>query len=476
MNKKVLSFVNKLEGYKTAIKELHWDADNMSQHELCDKIADSIAEFQDTVSEVEQSITGKLATGNLKPVAYKVTSLKKFVEDVLDATNSFYKSIEDEGDTYTGMRSDCESFLSDMQRNLYLVNFTMKEDLKRRLANRINESWKREENIKTTFHGTKPSTEKGLFKRINDLTKNGQLNTRVFNGVNDAFEFYNKILGSMGSLQTVEPNESIHIVKLDTNNGMSYYGLMRTKEEGDGRCKASITFSPHSEEMEQPDPEMSEPTIEDGNDYEKPFDRIGDTSRYDMEGARIAQERFKKEHPDWFTGGIAVENKVYEIYREGRVTRMTGNELHNLIKESVKNILEANGSGMDDKAWSNMENLRYDRVDHLADMRDKVKAQNVSGQLSGLKNQIVDRYRQQARHNIKQAKRNYGNNTELWNKKMDNLTKVPKFRPGDRIVMYGFEGVPLTVQRIEGENYICTDDYGRKVPIQISVQGSFTTV
>lgn len=296
MNKKVLSFVNKLEGYKTAIKELHWDADNMSQHELCDKIAESIAEFQDTVSEVEQSITGKLAVGNLKPVLYKVTSLKKFVEDVLDATNSFYKSIEDEGDTYTGMRSDCESFLSDMQRNLYLVNFTMKEDLKRRLSNRINEGFKKEENIKTTFHGTKPSTEKGLFKRINDLTKNGQLNTRVFNGIDDAFEFYNKILGNMGSLQVIEPNDSTHVVKLDTNNGMSYYGLMRTKAEGDGRCKASITFSPHSDEMENPDQEMSEPTINDDN--------------------------------------------TYEIYREGRVMRMTGNELRGLIKESVKRILE----------------------------------------------------------------------------------------------------------------------------------------
>jgi hypothetical protein len=33
------------------------------------------------------------------------------------------------------------------------------------------------------------------------------------------------------------------------------------------------------------------------------------------------------------------ENKIYEIYREGRVTRMTGNELHNLIKESIKGIL-----------------------------------------------------------------------------------------------------------------------------------------
>ena len=169
MNKKVLSFVNKLEGYKTAIKELHWDADNMSQHELCDKIADSIAEFQDTVSEVEQSITGKLAIGNLKPVSYKVTSLKKFVEDVLDATNTFYKSLEDEGDTYTGMKSDCESFLSDMQRNLYLVNFTMKEDFKRNFAKRINES--RPKNLENVididkFMGRRPKTMKARINQI----------------------------------------------------------------------------------------------------------------------------------------------------------------------------------------------------------------------------------------------------------------------------------------------------------------------
>lgn len=483
MNKKVLSFVNKLEGYKTAIKELHWDADNMSQHELCDKIAESIAEFQDTVSEVEQSITGKLATGNLKPVSYKVTTLKKFVEDVLDATNTFYKSLEDEGDTYTGMRSDCESFLSDMQRNLYLVNFTMKEDLKRRLANRINEGFKKEENIKTTFHGTKPSTEKGLFKRINDLTKNGQLNTRTFGGVTDVLDFYRRILGNIGGLRSIDACEgNNYVVKLETEGGLTYFGLLRIKEVGEGQCKASITFSPHADVNDGVEPNETEPTIEDGTNYEtiedaEQMERPGDEPWKDfaLDGDNPDVRRYKRLNHDQ-NPKIAIENKLYELQTEGRVIRMTGSELHNLIKESVKNLLEVNGSGMDDRAWSNMEDLRYDRADHLADMRDKVKAQNVSGQLSGLKNQIVDRYRQQARHNIKQAKRNYGNHTELWNKEMDNLTKVPKFRPGDRIVMYGFEGVPLTVRRIEGENYICTDDYGREVPIQISVQGSFTTV
>lgn len=313
MNKKVLSFVNKLEGYKTAIKELHWDADNMSQHELCDKIAESIAEFQDTISEVEQSITGKLATGNLKPVSYKVTTLKKFVEDVLDATNTFYKSLEDEGDTYTGMRSDCESFLSDMQRNLYLVNFTMKEDLKRRLANRINEGFKKEENIKTTFHGTKPSTEKGLFKRINDLTKNGQLNTRTFGGVTDVLDFYRRILGNIGGLRSIDACEgNNYVVKLETEGGLTYFGLLRIKEVGEGQCKASITFSPHADANEVVEPEETEPTLEDDFDYE-------DT-------------------PNEY--GTVQDDRNYEIYGEGRITRMTGSELHNLIKESVKKLLE----------------------------------------------------------------------------------------------------------------------------------------
>jgi hypothetical protein len=343
MNKKVLSFVNKLEGYKTAIKELHWDADNMSQHELCDKIADSIAEFQDTVSEVEQSITGKLATGNLKPVSYKVTTLKKFVEDVLDATNTFYKSLEDEGDTYTGMRSDCESFLSDMQRNLYLVNFTMKEDLKRRIANRINEGFKKEENIKTTFHGTKPSTEKGLFKRINDLTKNGQLNTRTFGGVSDALDFYRRILGKMGSLRSIDACEgNNYIVKLETEGGLSYYGLMRIKEVEEGQCKASITFSPHADVNDGVEPEETEPTLEDDKDMENFFDDLQQqhSQKAFNDDNEALMNDFYKRHPDWRNTEGVIENKLYELQTEGRIIRMTGSEFHNLIKESVKKLLK----------------------------------------------------------------------------------------------------------------------------------------
>ena len=130
MDKKVLDFINKLQGFLTAIKELHWDSSNMSQHELCDKIAGLISDHQDKVSEVAQSISGKLPIGNLKPSEYKASGLKKFVEDVLKESQRFLKEVEGMGDEYVGMKSDCESFISEMQRNLYLVNFTLHESRK----------------------------------------------------------------------------------------------------------------------------------------------------------------------------------------------------------------------------------------------------------------------------------------------------------------------------------------------------------
>ena len=117
MNKKILTFINKLEGWKTAIKSLHWSADNMSQHKLCDDIASDIAAFQDKVSEVQQGIQDKKINKNeLNPTPYKVKNLKFFVKDVIKDTTAFYKTLD--GDDYIGMRSDCESVLSTMQSNM----------------------------------------------------------------------------------------------------------------------------------------------------------------------------------------------------------------------------------------------------------------------------------------------------------------------------------------------------------------------
>lgn len=134
----VLKFVNKLEGYKTAVKNLHWGSKNMSQHKLFDDVAESLADFQDKVSEVEQSMSGRLPMNKLSGEKYEITSPQQMLKDLYDDVMAFYKGLESLGEDYTGMRSDCEAYLSEIQRQQYLLDFTLKEELRRRLRNAIN--------------------------------------------------------------------------------------------------------------------------------------------------------------------------------------------------------------------------------------------------------------------------------------------------------------------------------------------------
>lgn len=168
MKKYILDFVCKLEGYKTAIKQFHWNPDNMSQHKLCDDIADDLSDFQDTIAEVEQALHGNLAFNKLKPTPYKLTSIKKFMDDIVSSTKNFYSKLKGEGDDYIGMRSDTEAFISTIQRKIYLVDITIKEDLKRRLANRLNE------NKVTLSNGVEryQMTENEARKLVNEAIRN----------------------------------------------------------------------------------------------------------------------------------------------------------------------------------------------------------------------------------------------------------------------------------------------------------------
>lgn len=127
MDKKILNYVNQLEGWKTAIKSLHWNAKSLEQHKLCDDIASDIADFQDQVSEVEQSIHGNLPFNQLKGTSYQITNLSDFINDVINESIKMYNSLSNSND-YIGMKSDFESFISEMQRKKYLVNFTEKQN------------------------------------------------------------------------------------------------------------------------------------------------------------------------------------------------------------------------------------------------------------------------------------------------------------------------------------------------------------
>ena len=171
MKKYILDFICKLEGYGTAIHSLHWSANSLPQHQLCDDIATTISDYQDKVAEVEQSISGRLPVNKLKGTPYNVTTLKKFVDDVINSVNEFYAKLKKEGDKYIGMRSDTEAVLSDLQRQAYLVDFTVKEGLKSRLRDMMTENRVEVCNGRETYSLTENELREVVKEAIRNLSE-----------------------------------------------------------------------------------------------------------------------------------------------------------------------------------------------------------------------------------------------------------------------------------------------------------------
>lgn len=238
MNKNILNYIEECEGWKVGIKNLHWSADNMSQHELCDDIADEISNFEDLVSEIEQSISGKIKLNGFTPKSYKITSLKSFVEDVISASKSFLKELDGMGEKYIGIKSECETFIGTMQRKLYLVNFTLKEELKKRLRDKINES--RPKNLANTvdvdkFMGRRPKTVKARINQIYRIVKKYGIDSRKYHDEAwQAIDDYYRAITSLGCEVELKPCGHLNNAdSMESDGGYCDYaedGMPRSKQ------------------------------------------------------------------------------------------------------------------------------------------------------------------------------------------------------------------------------------------------------
>lgn len=228
MNKNILNYIEECEAWKVGIKNLHWSADNLSQHELCDDIADEISNFEDLVSEVEQSISGKIKLNGFTPKSYKITSLKSFVEDVISASQSFLKELEGMGEKYVGIKSECETFIGTMQRKLYLVNFTLKEELKKRLRDKINESMYKRIDNPSKKSRSNVTTLKTRIKHIYDAVKEHGLDSRLYHDEAwQAIDFYHKVItdkfGGEVEVNTKPCADLMHADSIESDGGYCDY-------------------------------------------------------------------------------------------------------------------------------------------------------------------------------------------------------------------------------------------------------------
>ena len=315
MNKNILNYIEECEGWKVGIKNLHWSADNMSQHELCDDIADEISNFEDLVSEIEQSISGKIKLNGFTPKSYKITSLKSFVEDVISASKSFLKKLEGMGEKYVGIKSECETFIGTMQRKLYLVNFTLKEELKKRLRDRINESRpKNLANIEDVekFMGRRPKTIKARINQIYRIVKRYGIDSKLYHDDHwQAKDDYYRAITSLGCDFEMRPCGNSN--NLDNWDDITSDG---------GYCDYAEDGMPRSKQY------AVKIMYEDGMD-------IGGYIKFMAAGT--VEDPFASY--DTCMVLWPKSNKVLEAKNMGKQVRLTEAELKQIIKETATKIL-----------------------------------------------------------------------------------------------------------------------------------------
>lgn len=114
-----LKFINKLEGYKTKFKNLHWSASNDMLHQRVDQLLSDLSEFQDEVSEDLQGTFGQFDTNSIKGSEVNGSDalgvLKALETDVIN-----YRKHCKDNDDYIGVVNELEGFCHTIKKHIYL--------------------------------------------------------------------------------------------------------------------------------------------------------------------------------------------------------------------------------------------------------------------------------------------------------------------------------------------------------------------
>ena len=129
VNESVIGLVDKIEGYKTCLKTVHWNAVSLSEHRLCDDVQDKLGEFEDTIAELAQAIAGeRIAETDLVPQRQSADNLEDFLNKLLIDVEKFYEDVVPLGLEWVGVSSETETFIGDVQKFIYQASFCKKED------------------------------------------------------------------------------------------------------------------------------------------------------------------------------------------------------------------------------------------------------------------------------------------------------------------------------------------------------------
>lgn len=116
-----IDFLNKLEGWKTKCKNLHWAAPKKNIHVYLDDFLEILSDYQDGLAEGYMGILGKMQPNVIKGTPSEVLNAFDFISEVKYSTITFYESLPKDT-IYKGIASECETFIQNINKYDYLFH------------------------------------------------------------------------------------------------------------------------------------------------------------------------------------------------------------------------------------------------------------------------------------------------------------------------------------------------------------------
>ena len=119
-NEFIRSLENRLHGYHTRLKELHFAAPNMSTHKLIDEFDEELLEFDDEIMEDAQAIFGRFKVGMIQPILPKSTNFKDLLIEIRADLVKTKDNLTEK--MYTGIINVVDDFFHTVNKNIYLID------------------------------------------------------------------------------------------------------------------------------------------------------------------------------------------------------------------------------------------------------------------------------------------------------------------------------------------------------------------
>lgn len=122
-----ITIENKMHGFRTRLKELHYSSPSWSIHKIIDDFTKELDEFDDALMENMIALFGTIKPGDLNPELPEATEFESLLEDFRGQILVSIKREAADSMMWTGITNLVDGFFTTVNSYVYKIQIAKKE-------------------------------------------------------------------------------------------------------------------------------------------------------------------------------------------------------------------------------------------------------------------------------------------------------------------------------------------------------------